>query len=85
MRRYMKFFFAGLIIVASLGVSVLLIYNSQDLFSQNNSDSNQPAMTEAHPQFSQIMEEMRQLDPDEIDEIYEQFKDNAQRETKHGR
>ncbi len=80
MRRYMKFFFAGLIIVASLAVSVLLIYNSQDLFSQNNSDSNQPAMTEAHPQFSEIINEMRQLDSEEIDEIYEQFKDNAQRD-----
>ncbi len=78
MRKYTKYVFETMIVIALFAalISLLNFTLSHDTADENDAYSDQYIMTQAHPRFEEVIEEMRQNDPDDIYEHYERFKDN---------
>ncbi len=78
MRKYTKYVFETMIVIALFAalISLLNFTLSHDTADENDEYSDQYIMTQAHPRFEEVIEKMRQNDPDDIYEHYERFKDN---------
>ena len=78
MRKYAKYVFETMIVITLFAalISLLNFTLSHDTADENDAYLDQYIMTQAHPRFEEVIEEMRQNDPDDIYEHYKRFKDN---------
>lgn len=76
MRKYAKYVFETMIVIALFAalISLLNFTLSHDTADENDVYSDQYIMTQAHPQFEEVIEEMRQNDPTDTYGHYERFK-----------
>lgn len=74
MRKYTKYVFEALTVVVLFAALVLICsyFPIRSTVEESDTNSNQSVMTEMHPHFQEIIENMRQNDPEDV---YERFKD----------